>query len=196
MAEPGVVRTLGQLSGRDRQILDAAAAAFHERGFHGVGMDELGARAGLSGPSLYRHFSGKDEILATLLNAAMDELTAATEPTELDARRDLERALRHHVRFALERAHLVSLYQREVRNLVEPWASVFSRRMSRYTRAWEQLFAARLPDHPERAAAVAQASLGTVFSVSTWPPRALRVGDEDGIADLVLALLNDGLSRE
>ncbi|MDX6428827.1 MAG: hypothetical protein QOE54_1193, partial [Streptosporangiaceae bacterium] len=37
--------------GRDRAILDAAAEAFYEKGFHGVGVDELGARAGLSGPS-------------------------------------------------------------------------------------------------------------------------------------------------
>ena len=56
---------------RDRKILDTAAAVFYEKGFHGVGVDELGTRAGLSGPALYRHFSGKDEILATLFNEAL-----------------------------------------------------------------------------------------------------------------------------
>jgi AcrR family transcriptional regulator len=197
MVEPRVLRAADQLTPRDQRILEAAASAFHERGFHGVGMDELGVRAGLSGPSLYRHFSGKDEILATLLNAAMDELMAATVSTGPDAAEGLERALRHHVHFALERAHLVSLYQREVRNLVDPWAAAFSSRMSHYTRAWERLFAARLTNYPpDRVAALAQASLGTVFSVSTWPRRARRVGDETVIADLVLTLLNQGLDAE
>ena len=63
---------------RDRQILDTAAALFYEKGFHGVGVDEIGERVGISGPALYRHFSGKDEILATLFNEAMDELISAT----------------------------------------------------------------------------------------------------------------------
>ena len=102
--------------------------AFHEKGFHGVGMDELGVRAGLSGPSLYRYFAGKDEILARLLDEAMDELLAATRPVDPDPTADLERALRHHVEFALANRPLVTLYQREVRSLVEPWAGAFTRR--------------------------------------------------------------------
>jgi AcrR family transcriptional regulator len=52
---------------RERQILDAAAALFYEKGFHGVGVDEIGQRVGISGPALYRHFKGKDQILAALL---------------------------------------------------------------------------------------------------------------------------------
>ncbi|MDR7254240.1 AcrR family transcriptional regulator [Nocardioides sp. BE266] len=195
MPEPGVVRPTDQFSARDRQILDAAGHAFHERGFHGVGMDELGQRAGLSGPSLYRHFSGKDEILATLLNGAMDELTAATRPAPGEARPELEQAVDHHVRFALEQAHLITLYQREVRNLVEPWASMFARRMGDYTRAWEELLAARRPDDsPETVAATTQACLGLVFSVSGWPGRARRVGDPDDVVALVWRLVERGVA--
>jgi AcrR family transcriptional regulator len=157
-------------------------------------VDELGVRAGLSGPSLYRHFSGKDEILATLLNVAMDELVIATAPQLDDPARDLERAIAHHVRFALDRSNLVSLYQREVRNLVDPWATAFARRMGAYTRAWERLFAARRPDlSPERVAATTQAVLGLVFSVSGWPARALNVGDADQVVDLVRGLVEHGV---
>jgi AcrR family transcriptional regulator len=191
----GRLRPAAELSERDLRILETAAVAFRERGFHGVGMDELGTRAGLSGPTLYRHFSGKDEILATLLNTAMDELMAATVPQGPDPGRELDRALRHHVRFALERRDLVVVHQREVGNLVAPWDSAFAQRMGLYTRAWERLVAAALPRlHEERVAALTQACLGTVFSVSVWPTRALRVGDAEAVAALVLALLHDGLS--
>jgi AcrR family transcriptional regulator len=189
--EVGASRTL---SDRSRRILDEAAVAFREKGFHGVGMDELGTRAGLSGPSLYRHFAGKDEILATLLNLALDELVPATAVQLDDPVADLDRALRHHVRFALERRDLVVLHQREAGNLVEPWAPAFARRMGHYTRGWERLFARRLPElDPETLAAVTQAGLGTVFSVSTWPARARQLAPP-AVEELVLGLLHGGLS--
>lgn len=177
--------------GRNRRILDAAARAFHEKGFHGVGVDELGVRAGLSGPSLYRHFSGKDEILATLLNEAMDELLVASVPVHDDPDRDLRRALRHHIDFAVANRHLVTLYQREVRSLAEPWARAFSRRRAQYTRRWEALVADRFPDlPPEVLAATTQACLGLVFSVAVWPERARAVDDVNG---LLAELLFHGL---
>ena len=74
---------------RERRILDTAAAAFYEKGFHGVGVDELGKRAGLSGPTLYRYFSSKDEILAALFSEAMDELVSATAMVHDDPLADL-----------------------------------------------------------------------------------------------------------
>jgi len=176
---------------RDRRILDAAAEAFDEKGFHGVGVDELGERAGLSGPTLYRHFSGKNEILAALLNEAMDELMSATIPVHDDPDLDLWRALRHHVGFALERRQLVTVYQREVRSLVDPWRKAFARRLSQYTERWEALVARRYPDlAPDAVAATTQACLGLVFSVAAWPKRARATADVD---ELILGLLAHGL---
>ncbi|MCQ2575213.1 MAG: MBL fold metallo-hydrolase [Treponema sp.] len=50
-----------------QKILMAALDLFSERGFDGVGVDEIGETAGFKGPSLYRHFKGKDEILSELV---------------------------------------------------------------------------------------------------------------------------------
>lgn len=176
---------------RRRQILDAASEAFYEKGFHGVGVDELGRRAGLRGPTLYRSFSGKDEILATLLNEALDELLGATLPVLPDPHLDLERALRHHLRFAVDNRHLVSLYQRDVQAIVEPWKAPFDARRERYTRGWESLLSAAHPGQPPAlVSAATQACLGMVFSVAQWPHRA-REGVP--VPDLVLRLLTSGL---
>jgi AcrR family transcriptional regulator len=189
------VRAADSLTEREQRILEAAAVAFRLKGFHGVGMDELGARSGLSGPSLYRHFSGKDEILATLLNQAMDELMAAISALTDDPADDLERALRHHARFALEQRDLVVLYQREVGNLSESYAPAFTARMGHYTRRWEQLVGRRLPDlDGDQVAAVTQVALGTVFSASTWPARARRVGGPEAVEELLLGVLRHGLA--
>lgn len=156
-----------------------------------MGVDELGTRAGLSGPSIYRHFSGKDEILATLLNEAMDELLAATRPTGEDPDAELWRALRHHIDFALANRQLVTLYQREVRSLAEPWSKSFAGRRGQYTRSWEALIAGCLPAlSPGTVAATTQACLGTVFSVASWPERALAAPD---VREMLLELVLHGV---
>ncbi|MCH5641039.1 MULTISPECIES: TetR/AcrR family transcriptional regulator [unclassified Gordonia (in: high G+C Gram-positive bacteria)] len=48
---------------RRDEILDAAAALFADRGYTDVGVDEIGAAVGITGPSVYKHFSSKLAIL-------------------------------------------------------------------------------------------------------------------------------------
>ena len=57
---------MGKASTRDK-ILDAALTLFSEKGYDGVGVDLSGENAGIKGPSLYRHFKGKEDILNSLI---------------------------------------------------------------------------------------------------------------------------------
>jgi AcrR family transcriptional regulator len=57
-----------------RQVLDVAAKAFAERGFHSVSMDEIAAAAGVSKPVVYTHFESKDGLYEAVLLRASDEL--------------------------------------------------------------------------------------------------------------------------
>lgn len=174
-----------------RRILDAAAAVFHERGYHGAGMDELGARAGLSGPAIYRHFSGKDEILATLFDEAIDELLSATATVHSDAVLDLVRVIRHHVQFAVSQRYLVSVYQHEERSLVQPWKRQFARRRQQYVSRWEAILSRCIPEaEPTRIAVGTQAILGSIFSIALWPP---KLAGTDEIAELMVAMVLNGL---
>ncbi|GAB3002796.1 TetR/AcrR family transcriptional regulator [Amycolatopsis acidiphila] len=177
---------------RDRKILDTAAAVFYEKGFHGVGVDELGKRAGLSGPALYRHFSGKDEILAALFNEALDELLSATAPVHEDAAKDLERLIRHHVGFAVGHRHLVNIYQREDRSLVDPWKRQFDRRRRQYIARWEAAVTRCFPDtRQDEIAAGTQACLGVIFSIAYWPA---KLAQTPALADLVAGFASEGLA--
>lgn len=182
--------TPGQRSERERGILDVAAVAFHEKGFHGVGVDEIGRRAGLSGPAIYRHFAGKDELLASLLDEAMDELLSAVDTTD-DPQADLDRAVRHHLNFALEEHQLVGLYHREARFLADPWNTAFARRVVGYTRAWEQLITRVAPSaSPHDVTIATQTTLGLVFSLPGWPERVRLLPH---VEDVVEAQLYHGL---
>ncbi|HEY9523294.1 MAG TPA: TetR/AcrR family transcriptional regulator, partial [Thermopolyspora sp.] len=161
---------------KDRKILDAAAVVFHEKGFHGAGVDELGKRAGLSGPALYRHFSGKDEILAALFNEAMDELVSATAVSHDDPFQDLDRLIRHHIGYTMSRRQLVDVFQCEERSLADPWKRHFAHRRRQYVARWETVVARCAPDaDPEEIAAITQSILGLIFSIARWPPKTARL---------------------
>jgi AcrR family transcriptional regulator len=59
---------------RRRAIIAAATDAFVRRGFHGASMDEIGAEVGVTGPALYYHFTGKEQLLAAIFFEIGDEI--------------------------------------------------------------------------------------------------------------------------
>src|SRR3954453_2753857 len=65
---------------RREQILQAAAQLFAERGSRAVGVDDVGAAAGVTGPPGARHFASKDAMLAEMLLRISERLlSGATE---------------------------------------------------------------------------------------------------------------------
>lgn len=68
----------GQL--RREQILLAAGQAFAEHGFHGTGIEEIAAEAGVSGPALYRHFPSKYAVFAECARSLAVGLLEAWPP--------------------------------------------------------------------------------------------------------------------
>ena len=52
------------------RILYAALDLISEKGYDGVGVDLIAENAGLKGPSLYRHYKGKEDIFNFLINLA------------------------------------------------------------------------------------------------------------------------------
>ncbi|MBQ0018559.1 MAG: TetR/AcrR family transcriptional regulator [Clostridiales bacterium] len=49
-------------------IMDAALNLFSEKGYAAVGVDEIGAAAGIKGPAIYHYFKGKEAILNELID--------------------------------------------------------------------------------------------------------------------------------
>lgn len=52
------------------RILEEALTLFAEKGYDGTSMDVIAERVGIKGPSLYKHYRGKEEILNALIDAA------------------------------------------------------------------------------------------------------------------------------
>ena len=77
---------------RREQILAAAAELFARHGFHGVGIDDIGAAVGISGPALYRHFRSKDAMLGEMLTSISERLLDGGQ-ARVDAASNAEEAL-------------------------------------------------------------------------------------------------------
>ena len=59
---------------RRELLLQAAADLFAARGFHDVGIDDIGTAAGITGPGVYRHFASKQALLESLCDRTMDRM--------------------------------------------------------------------------------------------------------------------------
>src|SRR3982751_2025114 len=105
---------------RRDQILREAARLFAERGFHGVGMDDIGAAVGISGPGLYRHFASKDALLTELLLPVSERLLAEGSrraATAGDPETALDALIAWHVEFALDNADVIAVQDRDLDSL-------------------------------------------------------------------------------
>jgi AcrR family transcriptional regulator len=105
---------------RRATLLDAAARLFAERGFDRVSLEDLGSAAGVSGPAVYRHFPGKQAVLAALLVGVSENLhaggtdVAAGTPAPADA---LAALVAFHVDFALANADVIRVQDRDLGSL-------------------------------------------------------------------------------
>jgi AcrR family transcriptional regulator len=104
---------------RKAQILTAAAEAFSERGYHPVGIDDIAATVGISGPALYRHFPTKYALFVQTVMRLADLLLVATDPkaaTGSDAR--LDSVVTAIIRTTIDNRRTGGLYRWEGRYLV------------------------------------------------------------------------------
>ena len=160
---------------RRDEILAAAARMFAARGFHGVGMDEIGAAAGISGPALYRHFPGKHALLAELLLPISERLltegrrraepaVAAGEPAAA-----LDALVRWHIDFALDQPDVIAVQDRELDNLPAEVSREVRWLQRRYVEEWVRVLLAL---NPGLDGAAARAAVHAAFGLLNSTPHS------------------------
>ena len=126
---------------RRQEILDIAVELFAARGYHGVSMDDIGARANITGPALYHHFKGgKESMLVEALMPVSERLLAggrehASEHVD-DPRAAVRALVVFHVEFALTSPAVIAVHLHELDRLpAEPRRQI--RRLQRaYVEEW------------------------------------------------------------
>ncbi|QVQ53322.1 TetR family transcriptional regulator [Spiractinospora alimapuensis] len=129
-------------------ILRAAARLFAAHGFHGVTIEELGRAVGTTGPALYRHFTSKEAVLSAMLLDVSERLAAGARlrvANAPDATAALDALLRGHVDFALAESALITVHDRELRNVPDPDRHQIRRLQRDYIEQWVAILAALRP---------------------------------------------------
>jgi AcrR family transcriptional regulator len=150
------------------EILDAAAELFAARGFHGVSIEDIGGAVGTSGPALYRHFSGKEALLAEMLLDISERLhtSATSRVTEApDAEHALDALLTGQIEFALSHPALITVHDRELGNVPEPARRRIRRLQRLYVEEWVTVLSELYPAcPPPRLRAATHAVFGLLNS--------------------------------
>jgi AcrR family transcriptional regulator len=150
---------------RREVILSAAIRLFHERGYQGVGIDDIGLAADITGPGIYRHFTGKEDMLAAAFNRANEQLAASASnclAAAATAREAIERLIAAYVDITLSNADLIAVYLTESYALSPERQTAIRRDQRAYTDEWVALL---IEERPELSEAEARAMVGAAMGV-------------------------------
>src|SRR6058998_3138150 len=158
---------------RREQILQAAARLFAERGSRAVGVDDVGAAVGVTGPAIYRHFASKDAMLAEMLVRISERLSAGGSERVADAGADPAAQLRaliaFQVDFALDNPALITVQDRDLGALEDRDARRVRQLQRGYVEEWVAVLA-RV--HPEPTTAACRARAHAVFGLINYTPHS------------------------
>jgi AcrR family transcriptional regulator len=178
----------GSATGRRAQILAEAARLFRRRGYHAVGIDDIGTGIGIAGPSIYSHFPSKAALLAALMGEMADELCwngARALATRDDPRRVLELLVGAHVRTALADRDRIAVWMTEAHHVPRELGRQVAQDRERYLGYWVTAVRAL---HPDLAEAVAQAASMAVMELIHAAARSPRFADEPHLAEWTMGV--------
>ena len=172
MSKAGVgAAGVDESTGRKGQLAAIGADMFGEYGYHSAGLGDIARTAGITGPAIYRHFSGKQAILAY---AAREFTATLIEHADRAARGSgpaatrLDTAVRGVVRLVVTRRRSVRLYQWERRHLEPNEQAELTRAIATLISTMSTLLAEARPELPAHSARVLScATLSSIAGLST-----------------------------
>jgi AcrR family transcriptional regulator len=174
---------------RRAALLDAAARLFADRGFERVTLEDIGGAAGISGPAVYRHFAGKQAVLAAILVDASEGLLAggqAVVDREPDAAAALRELVAFHVAFAVANAPVIRVQDRDLDSLADADQSRVRALQREYVEFWVEVLARLDPATP---VGTLRARAHAGFGLMNSTPHTGRGATPAMLASMALAAL-------
>ncbi|MEZ0109362.1 AcrR family transcriptional regulator [Catenulispora sp. EB89] len=176
---------------RREQLVTEAARLFWASGYHGVTMEDVGTAAGIAGPSVYKHFAGKADLLRAVVRRLGDRLEATLDglaPIPADpelATAWVEELVRRYVETVVANRGLVVTFHAEAHNLPDRDRVEVRRLVSCYVQRWAAGLAAALPD---RTDAEIRIRIYAAFAVVNDSVRTRRLAEQPDVAGRLRAL--------
>ncbi|MFE5708454.1 TetR/AcrR family transcriptional regulator [Rhodococcus koreensis] len=157
-----MTETVVQRRPRNRKQLIVAAAArqFERRGFHDAAIADIAADVGITGPALYRHFRGKQDLLAATVEFEIEQLEAAYG----GPRRALGEILEDAAAASLRQGRASALWERNQAYLDPSGRDTLRERYEQALRPLGEAIAAARPDLDESAVAMLVGGAHAVLS--------------------------------
>jgi AcrR family transcriptional regulator len=178
---------------RREAILAAALELFRQRGFHSVGVDDIGTAAGISGPGVYRHFSGKSSLLVALFDSITERLLLGAEEiqkSDSPPEEMLDRLVAFHAATAVEERAMVAVWLQDWRSLPDPEEQRIRGRQAEYVGIWLATLARVRPElGPAEAETAVHAAVGAINSVAFHDTPLPSEALEGLLADAARAVL-------
>ena len=173
---------------RREQLLTSAIKLIDERGFQSVNMTDIGAAVGIAGPSIYKHYPAKTDLLAAALVRGHDRqqagmtraLARARDPGEA-----LELLLRAEVDFSLEERSLIGILISERDQLPDKDRQRVSRAQRDILDTWVRVLDNA---HPGLASAEARITINVIFAVINNLVRIPRLAARLDLPEQLVAL--------
>jgi AcrR family transcriptional regulator len=139
-----VTKTAPRDSVPDDRALHAAARLFREQGYAGTSLRDIARAAGMLPGSLHYRYATKEDILAALMERAIDRLIESIEAATAASTDPLERvrlAMIEHVRILLSREDSVYVLLYDWRSLSPAAERAIARHRKRYEQFADDLLA-------------------------------------------------------
>jgi AcrR family transcriptional regulator len=166
-------------------LLSAAATLFADNGFARVSLEDLGAAAGVSGPAVYRHFPGKQAVLAALLIDVSRDLVDGGHDviaSASDSRDALTRLVSFHVEFALNNPDVIVVQDRDLDSLADDDRATVRNLQRSYIEAWVGVLASI---HPNVSRAELRIRARATFGLINSTPHSARTAPRATVRDLL-----------
>lgn len=147
--QPAVRTGTLQAQSRREAILEESVALFSRRGYAGVSMEDIGTAVGIAGPSLYKHFSSKADILSAALFRGEEWLRRDMSDvfaTAGDALQGLAGLVSAYTDFAFDHPYLVQILMSESHHLPDADYRRARAAQRNYISEWLRLAQALHPD--------------------------------------------------
>ncbi|MEJ2865036.1 TetR/AcrR family transcriptional regulator [Actinomycetospora flava] len=178
---------------RREALLAAATRLFGEQGYSAVGLGDIGAAAGIAGPSVYRHFATKTDLLLAALHRGNEALWLGLHHALAragDADDALTRLAADYTAFVAANPEIVSVLVSQTIHVPAPDREELRRSQRAYLAEWVALLTASRPELPAAEARVlVHAALALINSLGRVHHLTVRPGARERTAALAAAVL-------
>jgi AcrR family transcriptional regulator len=173
-------RARSSVKKRDREVLDAAAKVFYERGYSDASVQDVADELGILKGSLYHYIDTKEDLLFRLLEETHNEVHRVLEEVDavegLTPLQRLELYVRSQVEYNIENLMRVSVYYHDIERLTdERRKTIIGRRKDHERWVTRQIELAQQAGEADPALD-AHVLMNCIFATIIWTYRWYRRG--------------------